>query len=194
MTCVVGLLTDSGDILFGADSLVTDDSGFKLTLMDKKIFTKNNVIFGFCGDLRLGQLVKHRFNPPSPGRNKDIETFIHTKFVPELQKFFSDSGYPKLDNDRDSFELLVGMHRSIFTIGKDFSVIEAPTRYHAIGSGAEFALGAMYATKTLTSENQRITIALEASSSFSQTVGKPFHFERLQSAQKRTERSKRGRK
>ena len=188
MTCVVGLITDSG-LMFGADSLVTTESGSKLTLLDKKVFIKNNIIFGFCGDLRFGQLIKHRFNPPSPGRNKDIELFVHTKLVPDLQKFFNDLGYSKLD--QGSFELMVGVHRSIFTISDDLAVVEASTRYQAIGSGADYALGVMYATKSISSPTQRITLALEASSQFCQTVAKPFNFEFLASTTKRQPKQKR---
>lgn len=182
MTCVVGLITESG-LMFGADSLVSTDSGSKLTLLDKKVFIKNNVLFGFCGDLRFGQLVKHRFNPPSPGRNKDIEVFIHTKFIPDLQKFFADAGYSKIEPG--SFDLMVGIHKSIFTIADDFSVVETPNRFQAIGSGCDYALGVMYATKAISSPTQRITLALEAASSFCQTVSKPFNFEVLESSTKR---------
>lgn len=191
MTCIVGLISDTNGLIFGADSLVTTESGTKVTSLDKKVFEKNNILFGYCGDLRYGQLVKHRFSPPSPSRNKDLESFIHTKFVPELQKFFVDAGHPKLEED--SFELMVGIHRSIFTIGEDFSVVESPSRFHAIGSGADFALGVMYATKNLTSDVQRITQALDAASFFCQTVSKPFHFERLPYPIK-TERKKAPRK
>lgn len=191
MTCVVGLITDSG-LMFGADSLVTTESGSKLTLLDKKVFLKNGMLFGFCGDLRFGQLVKHRFNPPSPGRNKDIEVFIHTKFVPDLQKFFADVGHLKIDSG--SFELMVGIHKSIFTISEDFAVVETPNRYQAIGSGADYALGVMYATKGISSPAQRITLALEAASSFCQTVAKPFNFEFLTSSTKPHSSSKKSKK
>lgn len=182
MTCVVGLITELG-LMFGADSLVTTESGSKLTLLDKKVFVKNNILFGFCGDLRFGQLIKHRFTPPSPGRNKDIESFIYTKFLPDLQRFLGDAGYSKIDPG--SFELMVGVHRSIFVISDDLAVVETPTRYQAIGSGADFALGVMYATKSISSPTQRITLALEASSQFSQTVAKPFNFEFLPTGTKR---------
>lgn len=191
MTCVVGLITESG-LMFGADSLVTTDSGSKLTLLDKKVFIKNNMLFGFCGDLRFGQLVKHRFNPPSPGRNKDIEMFIHTKFLPELQKFFSDAGHSRLEPG--TFDLMIGIHKSIFVISDDFSVVETPNRFQAIGSGCDYALGVMYATKSISSATQRITLALEAASSFCQTVAKPFNFEVLSSVTKRQEKPKRARK
>lgn len=190
MTCVVGLIADNGHIVFGADSLVTDETGFKLSLPDKKIFTKNNILFGFCGNLHFGQLVKHRFNPPSPGRNKDIEAFIHTKFLPELQKFFAENGIIKFVEDEEH-ELLIGIHKSIFAIGSDFSVVQSPTRFHAIGSGAQYALGSLFSTKSLQDETKRLSIALEAASQFSMTVGKPFHFETLkpQSAKKKSANS-----
>lgn len=186
MTCVVGLIADNGHVIFGADSLVTDETGFKISLLDKKIFIKNNILFGFCGNLHFGQLVKHRFNPPSPGRNKDVEAFIHTKFVPELQKFFIENGIVKFADDEEH-ELLIGIHKSIFAIGSDFSVMQSPTRFHAIGSGAQYALGSLFSTKGLKDDTKRLSIALEASSQFSMTVGKPFHFETLmaQSARKR---------
>lgn len=187
MTCVVGLITDTG-LIFGADSLVTTESGSKLTLLDKKVFIKNNILFGFCGDLRFGQLVKHRFTPPSPGRNKDIESYIHTKLLPDLQRFFVDLGHNKIEPG--SFDLMIGIHKSIFTIADDFSVMESATRYQAIGSGADYALGVMYASKNISSHQQRITLALEAASSFCQTVAKPFHFEFLSTTKQRQKRKR----
>lgn len=176
MTCIVGLITDSG-LIFGADSLVTDDSGNKATLLDRKVFIKNNILFGFCGTLRFGQLVKHRFSPPSLGKSKDIDAFVYQKFVPDLQKFFTDNGIIKIEEN--DFEFLIGIRKSIFSIGHDFSVVQTSLRYHAIGSGADFAAGVMYATKSLSSDTQRITLALEAASLHDKNVSKPFYFESL---------------
>lgn len=177
MTCVVGLITKSG-LIFGADSLVTTELGSKYTLSDKKIFIKNDILFGFCGDLRFGQMVKHSFIPPHIDRERDLELYVHTKLIPELQKVFLDSGHMKIE--QGSFDLLVGIGKHIFIISDDFAVIKTASPYQAIGSGAEYALGVMYATDKMANERRRISLALDAASNFSQTVGKPFYFESLE--------------
>lgn len=176
MTCVVGLVTEEG-LVFGADSLVTTGYGSKYTLIDKKIFIREDVIVGFCGDLRFGQLIKHQFNHSPYGRHKSPELFMHHTFLPELQKFFLDSGFQKIETG--SFDLLVGVERRLFVVSDDFAVIETPSPYQSIGSGCDYALGVMYATSHVADAKFRISVALEAASNFSQTVAKPFHFEIL---------------
>lgn len=177
MTCVVGLITSNGDILFGADSQVTTDDS-KITLLDKKIFKKNNMIMGFCGDLKFGQLIKHRFTPPIPGRNVDIDNFIYTKFVPELQKFFIENGFQTFSRN-ESFTLLLGIEKNIYSIDDDYAVIPASQRYFAIGSGGDYALGSLHATRSNPNYNQRLQMSLDAAITYSSTCSKPFHFESL---------------
>lgn len=177
MTCVVGLITSNGDILFGADSQVTFDDT-RTTLLDKKIFKKNNLIMGWCGDLKFGQLIKHRFSPPIPGRNVDIDNFIYTKFIPELQKFFIEHGYQTFGRN-ESFELMVGIEKNIYIIDSDYSVITASHRFCSIGSGANYALGSLHATRTNPNDSQRLQMSLEAAATYSTSCAKPFHFESL---------------
>jgi ATP-dependent protease HslVU (ClpYQ) peptidase subunit len=176
MTCVVGLIADNGDIVFGADSLVTNDAGGKLVNLDRKIFVKGQILIGYCGAVRHGQIVKHLFDPPAlPRIGGNLENYIHRLFIPKLRKCFTKAGIDKLPD----ISLLVGVRGRLFVLEEDYSVVEAPDAFAAIGHGADYALGVLYATKVGKKDTPRITQALEASAHFCNSVGKPFHFERL---------------
>ena len=48
MTCIVGLVTEDGAYL-GGDSRITQDTSI-LPGVFEKIFFKNKILFGFCGN------------------------------------------------------------------------------------------------------------------------------------------------
>ena len=62
MTCIVGLVTEEGAYI-GGDSRITQDTSI-LPGVFEKIFFKNKILFGFCGNYRFGQILKYRFNIP----------------------------------------------------------------------------------------------------------------------------------
>lgn len=176
MTCIVGLITES-QLIFGADSLVTTDSDAKFTLSDKKIFKKGKFLFGFCGSLRYGQLIKHKYPMPTYSPTRDIESYVHRVFLPDLHSFLAAHTYQKLECPL--FEFLVGIGDRIFIVSDDFSVVSTPSPYQAIGSGSQYALGALFASQDNTNHVERLTVALQAASKYSQSVAEPFYFQSL---------------
>lgn len=171
MSCVVGI-KQKGKIYLGADSCVTD-AGRVLTLKDPKIFRRGEFLIGFCGDLRVGQLLKHT-------KIRGIETIEN--FVEFMKELFKKEGYIRKYKDKDcpaistETEFIIAHKGRMYTVGEDLSIVEdSKNDYAAIGSGADFALGSLFATKnTRISSRKRLIRALKCSAYFDPGVGTPF--------------------
>ena len=181
MTVVVAVVSDDGEIIFGADSAATDTSGFLAIRADAKVFKKEGYTIGFCGSYRFGQLVKHEMRLPRipSGDYDDAERFMVREFVPRLRKLLSKNGLMNttgVDKIEDGSSLLVGFNGFLFVIADDFQVEVTQDDYAAIGSGAEIALGSLHADKTsghLTAVDA-VQNALDASERYCSNVRGPF--------------------
>ena len=65
MTVIVAVVSDDGEIIFGADSAATDTAGTLALRGDAKVFKRDGYTIGFCGSYRVGQLVKHEMRLPA---------------------------------------------------------------------------------------------------------------------------------
>ncbi|MHA1866844.1 MAG: hypothetical protein ACTSXD_02125 [Candidatus Heimdallarchaeaceae archaeon] len=173
MSCVVGIKYKD-KIYMGADSCVTKGGDRVLTLTDPKIFRRKQFLIGFCGELRVGQFLKHTNIP------KDIDTV--DKLVEFMKTIFENEGFIRKGKDFDEptlsveAEFIVAYHGRIYIIGADLSVIEdGKNDYCAIGSGADFALGSLYTTKNQkVNPRKRLIRALKSSAYFDPGVSSPF--------------------
>ena len=183
MTVIVAVVSDDGEIIFGADSAATDDSGTLALRADGKLFTKSGYTIGFCGSYRVGQLVKHEMHLPSPSycmTYDEAERFMVREFVPRLRKLLSKNGCMNtsgVNKIEDSSSLLVGFDGYLFVIADDFQVEVTHDDYAAIGSGAQIALGSLHADKTAghLSAYDAVQNALAASERYCAHVRSPFY-------------------
>ena len=56
MTCIVSYRDSFGNIYMGGDSIAFNEYTY-ITLKTPKVFIINNMIFGFSGCLRIGQIL-----------------------------------------------------------------------------------------------------------------------------------------
>lgn len=178
MTCIIGLV-DKGNVYIGGDSAGV--AGLSLSIRkDEKVFANGPFIFGFTTSFRMGQLLRYKFDPPKQTVNQDDITYMVTDFVDAIRKCFTDNGFGKMidktTNEGGSF--LVGYQGNLYTIESDFQVAMQAQGFDSVGCGSDIALGAMYAAKTK-KPTERITIALEAASTFSAGVAPPFKIIKL---------------
>ena len=151
MSVVIGIKSLSG-LMFGADNCVSRGS-MRFKAVNQKIFVKNNILFGSVGRFPTGQLIKHNFdfdkyNPlPIVDHTKD---YLVSHLAPALRKELVEYGMSETQNSTvslDKTELLIGINGKIFVMGSDFSIVEYINHdkcsYMAIGSGEQFALGAL---------------------------------------------------
>lgn len=177
MTCIVGI-AEQGKVYIGGDSAAT--SGYVVTLRaDPKVFRIGRFLVGFTTSFRMGQLIRYAFHPPEVPGGMDVFQYMVTMFIDNLRECLKAGGYARRDAEQESGgSFLVGYAGRLFAIDNDYQVAESTSPYAAVGSGAETALGALYATRGAPAW-QRINTALEAASQHTVYVRGPFIIEEL---------------
>lgn len=171
MTCIAGF-TDKKNVWIGGDSAGV--AGYNLTVRaDKKVFIKDDFIFGFTSSFRMGQLLRYKLAIPFHKPNISTEEYLYTEFIEAVRECFKSGGYTKVDSNRESGGcFLFGYRGRLFLVDDDFQIGESYNGYDAVGCGKGFALGSLYSSSG-TPEN-RVRKALEAAEAFSAGVRSPF--------------------
>ena len=176
MTCVVGLV-DNGTVHMGVDSIgVTDDGSMYLILRDEKMFAVGPFLFGCCGNFRMRDLLRYSLSVAEPPASMSDDEFIRTTFVNAVRDCLKAGGMAVVENNvEEGGTFLVGYRGHLYLVEDSFQVVEPAVGYWAVGCGAEYALGALHASRRL-APRKRMREALEASERFSAKVRGPFHY------------------
>jgi ATP-dependent protease HslVU (ClpYQ) peptidase subunit len=114
-----------------------------------KIVERNKYLIGVAGRVIALQAIQNNWNPPTlPSTYKGtLYNFVVTKIVPSLKMFLDDSKLftEKEKEDGELFSILIAIRGEVFEIDEDYSVSRREDGVYAIGSGADFALGALMA-------------------------------------------------
>jgi len=181
MTCIVAI-AQNGTVYMGSDHAASDDkSGWIIARKEPKCFKVGQYGIAFTDSFRMGQILQYSWTPPkyTPTKtNSGLDKFMRTKFVDSVKDAFREHGYGSIVSGQEDVGgiFIVGLEGRIFTIDEDFHVGEAVVNYMAEGSGAFFAMGALFATKNQKNPKMRIKTALEAASEFSMSVAPPFTY------------------
>lgn len=177
MTCIVGIVQK--DIIWvGGDSATS--AGYSVSIRpNQKVFTNHGFLIGCAGSVRAANLVRYKFSPPQPTQDDMYDYFV-TGFVENLRDCLKSSGNASKNDDFEyiSSQFLVGFYGRLFMIDGDYQVNECVNGYEAIGSGADTALGSLYATPKMP-PRKRIDLALRASAQFNSSVREPFQIARV---------------
>ena len=167
-SCAVGI-KHKGTVYIGVDSLATDiEANFSVEIKDDKVFMNDNFLISFCGNPRIGQILKPNIWIPE---TDDI--YVLSESIREQVK---ERG-AMIHTDRLAEEmeacLLVGHKKRLYSIGSNFQVTEANLPYYSIGNGGQYAFGALYNMRKndKLSPEDRIVRALKAASFFCPSVG-----------------------
>jgi ATP-dependent protease HslVU (ClpYQ) peptidase subunit len=177
MTCVVGVRHE-GVVYIGADSLSSDRVEAQVRL-DPKVFTLGEFLIGFTSSWRMGQVLRYHFKPPAIPDGLDLHTYMVLHFVEELRTVAKKAAIAEVQNSVESLgKFLVGIRGRLFCIESDFQVGEALQDYAAVGSGAAYALGAMFIQRHCTPgvrlPGAELERALEAAAEHSPYVRRPW--------------------
>ncbi len=171
MTCVVGLV-DRGRVYIGADSASVQGWVRRQTALCK-VFRNGPFLIGYTTSFRMGQLLEHQLKVP-PQRKEPDQQYMVNQFVEAVRKLLKSQGFSKVESNNESGgQFLVGYRGRLYSIQKDFQVGEMAEGLDAIGSGSDFALGALVALPKL-SPRRRIRRALEVAAHFNMGVCAPF--------------------
>lgn len=179
MTCIVGLV-DGDRVWMGGDSAGV--SGLDITVRaDTKVFRNAGLLIGFTNSFRMGQLLHYKLEVPERAPDEDLFRYMVVDFVDAVRGCLKDGGYAHKSNDVESGgNFLVATEGRLFSVQSDYQVGEAVRGYHAIGCGADYALGSLASTIGLSPE-ARVRRALEVAELFSGGVRAPFTVQCLHS-------------
>ena len=164
MTTVLAVQGDGWAVL-GADSRIVDGTrSYEMARGFTKLVKNGKYILGAAGDLRAINIIHHSFDPPSAKSlvGAELDKFMTSEFLPALRECFEDEGYGETTRRSDNAtaykqapaqhesELLVAVNGVIYEIGGDYSWTREQRSIYAVGSGSSYALGAAYASATMT--------------------------------------------
>lgn len=177
LTCIVGLV-DEGTVYIGGDSAGVAGMELKVRA-DQKVFANGPIVMGFTDSFRMGQLLRYAFQCPPQLPSKAIEEYMVMDFVDAVRECLKEGGFAKEESGQESGgTFLVGYRGRLFEVSGDYQVGEALDGFSAVGSGAQVALGALYATRGREPE-ERLLTALEAAERYNAGVRGPFVIEHL---------------
>jgi ATP-dependent protease HslVU (ClpYQ) peptidase subunit len=136
-----------------------------------KIVERNKYLIGIAGRVVALQAIQNAWNPPTlPSNYKEsIYHFVITRIVPSLKSFVDDCKmFTEKEKEEGSlFSILIAIKGEVFEIDEDYSVGRRSDGIYSIGSGSDFALGALKAGASI----QR---ALEIAALFDVNTEAPF--------------------
>ena len=151
MTTIIGVEYANRCVVLGDSRIVGDSKIYSHPDM-VKVVTNGNYLVGVAGDVRALQVVLHTWKPPAfLAKDKtNIFQFMVNKVAPSLKQLLTDAGLLDSKSPDKDFEIniIVGLNGSLFEIDSDFAVSRNSDGYYAIGTGGDFALGALYAGVT----------------------------------------------
>ena len=177
MTAIAALVHNK-KVYIGGDSAGTDQSFGLSVRADRKVFRLHDMVFGFAGSYRMGNLLQHSLDIPRHHPDDEPHKYMVTDFINAVRDCLkrggvaigSDEMVEGVDGD-----FIVGYRGHIFVVYGDYQVGEPTDPYIAVGSGTDIVLGSLGSTKG--EPKARIRKALELAERHNAGVRGPFHIE-----------------
>lgn len=177
MTCIVGVETKTGAYI-GADSFI-GSATYADSKASAKVFSRNGWTIGVAGSARFANLLEHVFEWPQAPTTDDMGAVVRVAI--DIGKaaaaddlcFSASSGQRSLES-----ELMLVAAGHIYTGASNLGMYRSRRGYAAIGSGDQYALGALHATKDQP-PRARVLAALRAAAAHASTVTGPFRILRI---------------
>lgn len=173
MTTIIGITHPTG-VLMAADRAALLGTQ-RETLTEPKIIQFNNVLIGVAGTLLVRQALEAYLKDPW-FRHRDMT-------IGQASGIISVVVQKRLVGQLDGIapEFLVAVRGKLYTVLSDGTYLEAQRGYAAIGSGADYALGALRVYSgdgvwSLTTSQMRAEKALEIAAEFDSGTAAPFDF------------------
>jgi ATP-dependent protease HslVU (ClpYQ) peptidase subunit len=177
MTCIAGL-EHEGRVWIGGDSAGV--AGLDVDVRaDEKVFRNGEMLIGFAGSFRMGQLLRYAWDPPTtPTAERDDMGFLVVDVMDSVRALLEQHGYLKKKHDVETLDdglFLLGYRGRLYRVDADLQVGRSRHGYAAIGCGESYALGSLHATADIAAAApRRIRSALKAATVFSGGVRGPY--------------------
>ena len=163
---IIAAAEDKHGYWIGSDSM--GNAAGTMVELGSKLINKKNYIIGFSESYRLRDIIE-----------EDTKLPVDIKTMRSLRSF-RDRIIPVTKEEEITFGLIIISSGGIFDIDSDYQIHKI-NNYIAIGSGSDFALGALRAILR-TSESAAIAVreAVEAAIFHSSTCGGNVHIEHIE--------------
>lgn len=143
MTTVVAV-EDKNGVTFASDSRVTSNS-INDGWVDK-VVCNGQYVFAAAGYLRTIQVLEYASLPDAPtGDGRVVDRFVTQELIPAIMKAAKESAGSNSDDLLNSGIVLVAVRGRIYEITGDAAWTRSRNGRYAIGSGSDYALGALAA-------------------------------------------------
>lgn len=149
MTTIVGIQKDDCAII-AVDSRVTDDNGRIYSHPDMMKYAERGAfVIAGSGEVLPCDIVQNMWTPPRllAADKANVYKFMITKVMPSIRELLTKNGY-NFDEQQDKkegerFHFLIACNGELFDVDQELSVTRDARGYYAIGSGGDYALGAL---------------------------------------------------
>ena len=176
MTCIVAL-EHEGKVWMGGDAAASCNNDI-VRRVNPKVFIKGDFLIGYSGSFRIGQLLQYSFTPVKPAHKQSDMEYMVVSFIDSLREMLKYKGALMKEDEGDAqdSEFIVGYRGKIYVVESDFHLGTPLNPYAASGSGAPYALGALYALSKVNniSPQKKVEKALRASAEYCTGVCAPF--------------------
>lgn len=180
MTTIAAIQGPSWAVV-GFDAQVSESDGRKYQLPNdaSKCFEVGPYVIGVAGDFRVVNILAHSFTPPDPPRavGARLDKFMTTRFISALRRAFENNFYNRDGKDEGAL-LIVVANGVAYEIGPNFDCIRDTRGIYAVGSGGNYALGALVALdeqgrRTLKRAQEVVSAAMFAAASLDSGTSEP---------------------
>lgn len=151
MTTIIGVQYEDSCVI-ASDSRVVADGKIYTHPEMVKAAERGSYIIGGAGDYRALQVVLHGWQPPivTAKAKTNLYEFVINKVIPSLKTTLIEAGIdfdkePSTPDNKFELSLLVGINGTLFEIDDDFSVALSDNHFYGIGTGGDYAVGALHA-------------------------------------------------
>lgn len=181
MTCIVAI-AEAGRVHMGCDSCASDGHR-RYVQVRSKITRKGGFLIGHSGSIRFADLIEHVWAPPERLEASTDSSYMCVQVATSIRTLLRDNGLMQRKDDVESASncwAVIGYRGGLWSMEPDLQMRVDSIGYAATGSGLDYAIGALYATRAMNLEpHPRLQLALEAASHHLVSVCPPFHFELL---------------
>lgn len=180
MTTIAAVQGPSWVVVAYDSSVSEDNRKYVLPRTSGKMWDNGAYFLGAAGDYRAVNILAHSFVPPDPSKNRGIklDKFMVQKFVPAMKVCFDNNFYGK-DNEHPSVVMVV-VNGTAYVIGENYDCARDESGLYAIGSGSQFAIGALTALDAETGRSIRaarsnLDVAMSIAATYDSGTGPPTH-------------------
>lgn len=160
----------------GGDSQYLD-GWYKVKSTNPKIFRLGDMLIGTERSQRVSDIIQYQMNDTMGDDWPDPADYLVQWFIPKLREALKIGGAMVFKEGTEEMDavVMIGYKGRLFFIGEDFTLSQIGSDYEAIGAGARYAMGYLYAMqKALFLPEELIENALKCAAHFSAAVSAPF--------------------